>query len=216
MQEGAGVKMPGWMASRTCVITLALALVVAVLGGLGGACDPDQTASPSTSLVPPPPGISQPAGTGVEITVTWPPPDAKHPPYLLFRTDRRYTDTHLWLKQESADTVRIGITYYGQLALGILDDFGMPAVGTPLVKGQSFGCFLVGNDCMIYDFAAPVDGAITAVNESFLADRTLINTAPYDDGWLLEVRLAGPVRLDTFLTAQAYYTLCCPPCHCAN
>ncbi len=149
-----------------------------------------------------------------ELVLPWPPPAATVPPGLVFRTDRLYTQWHLWVKQESADTVRLGVTYYGQLGLGKPDDLGLPQVGMAMVKGSSFDCFIVGDDCMIYDFAAPFNGQVIAVNESLKTDPRLINISPYDDGWLVLVRIENPDDLDGLLTYAQYFGTSCPPCHC--
>ena len=136
----------------------------------------------------------------VELTVNWPSPAGTHPPYLIFRTDRLYTPWHLWVKQESEDTARIGITYYGQIGLGALEDMGM-------IKGDSFGCFFVGDDCMIYDFPAPVNGQVIQVNEDIVKDNWLINSSPYDDGWMIEIKIEDPAEFDSLMAKEAYINM---------
>jgi glycine cleavage system H protein len=110
--------------------------------------------------------------------------------------------------------VRIGITTYGQLGLGALEDFGLPQPGTIMTKGQSFGCFFVGDDTMIFDFPGPVNGQIIEVNQDIENDPSLINMSPYDAGWLVVVKLDNPEDLNDLLTYEEYFSTSCPPCHC--
>jgi glycine cleavage system H protein len=154
------------------------------------------------------------APDSTEITVYFPSPAGTVASELIFRTDRLYTNTHLWVKQESEDTVRIGITYYGQLGLGACEDVGMPENGAALVRGDSFDCYFVGDDCMIFDFASPVTGHIMAVNPDVEFNRSIIHASPYDDAWLVVAHMDDPEELETLLTYNAYLSSSCPPCHC--
>lgn len=192
----------------------AVAFIILILVTINGSCDIASTAAGATLISSKTPDSQ--STVPVELTVQWPSPAGTHPPYLIFRTDRLYTDGHLWLKQESEDIVRIGLTYYGQIGLGALEDMGMPEPGTQLIKGNSFGCFFVGDDCMIYDFPAPINGKIVEINENIVRDKSLINSSPYDDGWMVLVQMDNPSELHDLLTYDEYFQSSCPPCHCNN
>jgi glycine cleavage system H protein len=190
-------------------------LVVIAAACLSSACAVGSTAADPTTPVSTTTNI--PLTTlPTELTLAWPSPAGTHPPQLIFRTDRLYAETHLWIKQESEDTVRIGITYYGQLGLGKLDDLGMPKTGTVMSIDKSFDCFFVGDDCMIFDFPAPVSGTVIEMNELIERDRRVINISPYDDAWLVVVKMDNPAELADLLTYEEYFQSSCPPCHCNN
>jgi glycine cleavage system H protein len=69
---------------------------------------------------------------------------------------------------------------------------------------------------MDLNLTAPVSGVLLQVNPAVLSDFSLINHSPYDQGWLVEVRMSNPDDLSQLLTAAQYARQCCPPCHCVN
>ena len=126
--------------------------------------------------------------------------------------DRKYTAEHEWVRQEGegdAAVLRIGITAYAQDALGDIVFVTLPAVGATTSAGAAFG--EVESTKSVSDIYAPVDGAVTAVNDRLDAAPELVNADPYGDGWLVEIRptagtteaLAGPALLD----AEGYAAL---------
>ena len=126
--------------------------------------------------------------------------------------DRKYTAEHEWVRQEGegdAAVLRIGITAYAQEALGDIVFVTLPAVGATTSAGAAFG--EVESTKSVSDIYAPVDGAVTAVNDRLDAAPELVNADPYGDGWLVEIRptagtteaLAGPALLD----AEGYAAL---------
>jgi glycine cleavage system H protein len=201
---------PGNTRRLTNLLPVICVLITAIIG-FSGACATGSTAAGTT--VPLTTGVPV-SMAPVELTVAWPSPAGTLPPMLIFRTDRLYTNWHLWVKQETPDTVRLGITFYGQLGVGRPDEIGMPESGSVMEKGKSFGCYIIGDDCMIFDFAAPVNGTILEVNQDVLRDRELINASPYDDGWLVLVKIDNSSDLDDLLTYGEYFKSSCPPCHC--
>ena len=119
--------------------------------------------------------------------------------------DRKYTAEHEWVRQEGegdAAVLRIGITAYAQEALGDIVFVTLPTVGAPTTAGSAFG--EVESTKSVSDIYAPVDGAVTAVNDRLDASPELVNADPYGDGWLVEIRptagtaeaLAGAALLD--------------------
>jgi glycine cleavage system H protein len=154
-------------------------------------------------------------GTGISFTVDFPRPGGTSPPYMLFYNNVKYTNKHLWVRQESPDTVRIGFTDYGQAAIGPLWYLILPEPGTLLNRGFTFG-FVQGEDTQDINFTAPVSGIVLEVNRDVLSDFYLIHQSPYDAGWLILVRMSNPDDLNLLLTAAEYARTCCPPCHCNN
>jgi glycine cleavage system H protein len=112
----------------------------------------------------------------------------------VYPDDVKYTAEHEWVRASGAGAdavLRIGITSYAQEALGDIVFVTLPAVGTAVEAGQSLG--EVESTKSVSDVYAPLAGTVTATNDRLEASPELINTDPYGDGWMLEIRPAGGV-----------------------
>ncbi len=119
--------------------------------------------------------------------------------------DLQYTAEHEWIRVTDG-TARLGITSYAQEALGDIVFVTLPATGTELEAGQSLG--EVESTKSVSDVYAPFAGTVTATNDALDGNPELVNSDPYGEGWMVEVRpsegaLAGAALLD----AQAYAAL---------
>ncbi len=117
----------------------------------------------------------------------------------------RYTAEHEWVHRTSEDTVRVGITDFAQDSLGDVVFVQLPEVGTAVTAGESFG--EVESTKSVSDLYAPLSASVVAVNAELDAKPELVNSDPYGQGWLLELRADGD-SLDTglagLLDADAY------------
>ena len=117
----------------------------------------------------------------------------------------RYTAEHEWVHRTSEDTVRVGITDFAQDSLGYVVFVQLPEVGTAVTAGESFG--EVESTKSVSDLYAPLSATVVAVNAELDAKPELVNSDPYGQGWLLELRADGD-SLDTglagLLDADAY------------
>lgn len=118
--------------------------------------------------------------------------------------DLRYSTDHEWVRCQG-DTARVGITDYAQDALGDVVFVQLPTVGATVTAGER--CSEVESTKSVSDIYAPVSGTVTAVNEAVEADPALINSDPYGEGWIYEVRLSDPSQYDQLLDAAAYTQL---------
>ena len=100
--------------------------------------------------------------------------------------DLRYTPEHEWVRRAGDDTVRVGITDFAQSSLGDVVYVQLPEVGTAVKAGESFG--EVESTKSVSDLYAPVSATVVAVNGDLESNPQLINSDPYGDGWLLELR----------------------------
>ena len=115
--------------------------------------------------------------------------------------DLKYTAEHEWV-QTSGSALRVGITQYAQEALGDIVFVTLPAVGSDVTAGQSFG--EVESTKSVSDIYAPFTGTVTAVNEALDSNPELVNSDPYGEGWMVEITpeagidaaLASPALLD--------------------
>ena len=116
-----------------------------------------------------------------------------------------YTREHEWVRRIDLAVVRIGITDYAQRQLGDVVFVQLPDVGAQVAAGQALG--EVESTKSVSDIYAPAAGEVTARNDGLVQEPELINTDPYGEGWMIEIRLADPSTVDTLLDAPAYHEL---------
>lgn len=116
--------------------------------------------------------------------------------------DIRYTTDHEWVRETGEGSVRVGITHYAQEALGDVVYVSLPSVGDAIAPGDS--CGEVESTKSVSDLYAPLGGKVTAVNEALDATPELVNSDPYDQGWMYELELAEGTDTSTLLDAAAY------------
>jgi glycine cleavage system H protein len=121
--------------------------------------------------------------------------------------DLRYTDAHEWVRDLGDGVVRIGITDHAQSQLGDVVFVQLPSVGETIAAGTAVG--EVESTKSVSDIYAPVSGTVVAVNESLEASPELINSGPYQAGWMIDVRLADDAEgvPGDLLDAAAYREL---------
>ena len=118
--------------------------------------------------------------------------------------DLRYTDAHEWVREGADGVVRVGITDYAQAQLGDVVYVDLPAVGDPVTVGTA--CGEVESTKSVSEIYAPVSGEVVAVNDTLATNPELVNSGPYGDGWMFDVRTDGG-GLDALLDAAAYRDL---------
>ncbi len=119
-----------------------------------------------------------------------------------FPDDLRYTAEHEWVRRAENGAVRIGITAYAQDALGDVVFVTLPEPGTDVAPGTA--CGEVESTKSVSDVFAPFAGTVTARNEALDRSPELVNSDPYGEGWMLEIRPADAGAVDTLLDAAAY------------
>ena len=122
--------------------------------------------------------------------------DASYP------TDLRYTAEHEWVKSTGEDTVRVGITAFAQEALGDVVYVSAPSIGDAVTAGDS--CGEVESTKSVSDLYSPLSGEVVAVNDALDATPDLVNSDPYGDGWIFEVRVSDPATIEGLMDATAY------------
>jgi glycine cleavage system H protein len=124
---------------------------------------------------------------------------------LEYPQDLRYTAEHEWVRVGSDGVVRIGITSFAQDALGDVVFVSLPAVGDSLSAGDS--CGEVESTKSVSDLYAPLSGEVVAVNEALDSAPELVNTDPYGQGWMYEVKLSDAGAAGSLLDLEAYRAL---------
>ncbi len=121
---------------------------------------------------------------------------------LEYPENLRYTADHEWVEERDGGTLRIGITSYAQNALGDVVYVSLPSVGDTLTSGET--CGEVESTKSVSDLYAPLSGEVTAVNSALDGSPELVNTAPYTDGWMYELRPADTEGVSGLLDVAAY------------
>jgi glycine cleavage system H protein len=123
---------------------------------------------------------------------------------MEFPEDLRYTKDHEWLRLEREEGI-VGITDFAQDALGDVVFVELPAVGTVLNQGQTFG--VVESNKTVSDLFAPVAGRVLAVNQTLRDQPELVNSDPYGAGWMIRLAPSRGEDVDGLLDAGAYHAL---------
>ena len=119
-------------------------------------------------------------------------------------TDLRYTKDHEWVRADGV-TATIGVTAYAADQLGDIVFVELPEAGRSLEQFAAFG--VVESVKAVSDLFAPVSGEVVEANAALAASPELVNTSPYEDGWMVRVRVADPAQLDDLLDPEAYDAL---------
>ncbi|WP_431799794.1 glycine cleavage system protein GcvH [Microbacterium kunmingense] len=115
----------------------------------------------------------------------------------------KYTAEHEWIALDG-DVATVGITDYAADKLGDVVFVDLPAVGSGVSAGQV--CGEIESTKSVGELYAPVAGDIVAVNDAVVDDPSLVNSSPYEDGWLLKLRV-DPAAVDGLLDRAAYEAL---------
>jgi len=96
----------------------------------------------------------------------------------------------------------VGVTDYAQDQLGDIIYVDLPAPGTSVRQSEKLG--EVESVKAVSDLYAPVSGEVVDVNEEVNDHPELVNESPYEQGWLVRLRLADAAELEALLTAEQY------------
>jgi glycine cleavage system H protein len=116
----------------------------------------------------------------------------------------KYTKDHEWVRVEG-DVAIIGITDFAQHELGDIVYVEIETIGETLSQEEVFGS--VEAVKTVSDLFMPVSGEILELNEELEANPELVNTDPYEGGWMVKVKLTNASELDTLLSADDYQAL---------
>jgi glycine cleavage system H protein len=121
----------------------------------------------------------------------------------MYPSSLKYTKDHEWLDL-AGDRGRIGVTDYAQKQLGDVVFVDLPAIGTKIVRGQSFGT--IESVKAVSELFAPVSGEVVEVNASLKEKPEAVNANPHGS-WLIAVKLTTPDEVGGLLDAAQYADL---------
>ena len=113
----------------------------------------------------------------------------------------KYTKDHEWIRVEGAFAF-IGVTDFAQGELGDIVYLEIETVGETLAKEEVFGTIEAVKT--VSDLFMPVSGEILEMNEALNDAAELVNTDPYEKGWLIKIKMTDAAELDELLSADQY------------
>ncbi|WP_054687100.1 glycine cleavage system protein GcvH [Pantoea stewartii] len=114
----------------------------------------------------------------------------------------KYRDSHEWLRKNADGSYTVGITEHAQELLGDMVFVDLPEVGATFAAGEE--CAVAESVKAASDIYSPVSGEIIAVNDALNDSPELVNSEPYQDGWLFQIKASDESELDSLLDADAY------------
>ncbi len=115
--------------------------------------------------------------------------------------DLLYSKEHEWILNEN-DVATLGITDHAQKELGDVVFVDLPEVGATFDANQAFGS--VESVKAVSEVYLPVSGEVVETNESLLDAPEKINDSPYEEGWIIRIRLGDPSQLEALMSSQEY------------
>lgn len=115
--------------------------------------------------------------------------------------NRKYTKTHEWVLLEG-DIATIGLTDHAQQELGDITYLELPEEGDAVKSGEAFG--VVESVKAASDVYSPLDGEVVGRNDTAIDGPEVINQSPYDDAWLIKVKLTDPSQLESLMDPTTY------------
>ena len=128
---------------------------------------------------------------------------------MTFPDNLKYTKDHEWILDNSDGTATIGITDFAAGELGDIVYIEVDTVGEEIDQHDIFGTVEAVKTTS--DLFMPVSGEVLEFNaeldESGGDNPGLVNENPYENGWIVKVKMSDPSQLDDLMTAEAYADL---------
>ena len=116
----------------------------------------------------------------------------------------KYTAEHEWIRVEGEEIV-VGVTEFAQGELGDVVFIEIETEDEKLSIGDTFGTIEAVKT--VSDLYMPVDGEIVEVNSALEESPELVNSEPFEGGWMIRVKLTDPSQLDALMSADQYRAL---------
>lgn len=114
----------------------------------------------------------------------------------------KVSEHHVWVGIDDQH-VFFGVTNYGQSELGRIISVELPELGDKVEKGEAFA--EVESQNTATELIAPVSGTVIAVNPELDSHPSIINEDPYNDGWIIEVKLKDFSEVRSLMDTDEYY-----------
>lgn len=115
--------------------------------------------------------------------------------------DLKYTKSHEWVRIDG-DIATFGLTDHAQSELGDITYLELPEVGGTVTQAEPFG--VVESVKAASDMYAPLDGEVIEVNNSAIDAPDVVNKSPYEDAWLVKIRISDPSQAANLMDPDTY------------
>jgi glycine cleavage system H protein len=123
----------------------------------------------------------------------------------MYQEELLYTKSNVWVKINSNDIARIGITDFAQKKLGKVLFVDLPDIDTEHDQFDSF--IIIESDDVMKEVCAPLSGKVISVNEEIDDDPSIINHEPYEDGWLIGIEVSNEEEISRLMGYDEYMEL---------
>lgn len=113
----------------------------------------------------------------------------------------KYTSDHEWISVDG-DVATVGITEFAQGELGDIVYIDIDTVGDDVDQGDVFGTIEAVKT--VSDLFMPVSGEVIEFNEELEDAPEKVNQSPYEEGWIIKIKISDPTQLDDLLSAEQY------------
>ena len=117
------------------------------------------------------------------------------------RSDRKYLPSHEWVKLEGESAV-VGISNHAQEALGDITYVEPPDVGQGVTQGEE--CGSIESVKAASELFAPLSGTVAEINENLENAPEIINSDPYQEGWIFKIKDFDEAEMASLLDAEQY------------
>jgi glycine cleavage system H protein len=117
--------------------------------------------------------------------------------------DLLYSKDHEWVRVESDGVAVIGVTDFAAEQLGDVVYVDLPEAGAEISSGTEMG--EIESTKSVSDLFSPLDGTVTEVNQAVVDAPELVNSSPFEEGWLLKASFEA--LPDDLLSAEEYKAL---------
>jgi glycine cleavage system H protein len=120
-------------------------------------------------------------------------------------TNLKYSNDHEWVKIDG-NIATIGITDFAQSQLGDIVFVDIQTEGETLKKGETFGAIEAVKT--VADALMPLSGKVIEVNTELENAPEVVNSNPYEGGWMIKIEMSDPSEVNSLMDAKAYEGIC--------
>lgn len=120
----------------------------------------------------------------------------------MIPAELKYSDEHEWVSVGADGVALVGITEFAAESLGDVVFVELPEVGASVAQFGKMG--EIESVKAVSDLYSPVSGTVAERNESLIDSPELVNESPYQDGWMVRVKLTDAAEIDNLMSADGY------------
>ena len=124
---------------------------------------------------------------------------------MKFPASLKFTKEHEWVRVED-NVCTVGVTDYAQGELGDIIYLDITsAVGSEVKQGESIGSIEAVKT--VSEVYSPVSGKISEINNAINDNPSIVNTEPYEGGWIVKIEQNNADEISNLMDSEAYKTM---------